>query len=193
MKKSVITLFSALLVSSAVAVNANNNVNAAQTKDTKNSTASITIKPGDLSIVKPAEDITFSDIVWNGQTNTVSGNNTSVTVGDYRGSVNRGWSLKVNKNEPTDGFKNGIELSFLASTTARNIATKTDKLTVSYDPIEVAYANLNNIQNTDLTSLINLSPSLTVPGNIRIGNDDLNKGYQTTLVWSLATTPESVS
>lgn len=190
MKKSVITLFSALLVSSAVAVNSNT-VNAAKTQDDNESTASITINPGDLSIIKPAADINFEAITWNGQNQTRTGADNSILVGDYRGSVSKGWSLKVQKLRKNDGFENGIDLAFTASTQSKNISSQTNKTNVSYDSFNIAWADKNNIKDTELDSLINLKPYLEVEKNVRIGDNDSSKEYKTTLVWTLSTTPEN--
>lgn len=194
MKKSVITLFSALLVSSAVAVNANT-VNAAKTNDGKNSTASITINPGDLSIAQ-ADNIDFGTITLDGTTKSdikpvktdQSPDNPTITVNDYRGSNNKGWSLTAKLSTTDNNFANtGIDMKFTPSKGDNVKNVDTFSRTLSKDANLIAQVTDNNvkIQETSLQSLINLNPTLNVPSYARAGE------FKATVVWSL--TSDAVS
>ncbi|MEJ6348927.1 WxL domain-containing protein [Holzapfeliella sp. He02] len=185
MKKSVIKLFSALLVSNAVAVTGNlNKVDAADTTgDTgKNSTASIQINAGNLEIADK-KDITFSPVTLNGQNhnNHQENSNSFIKINDFRGATT-GWKLSVTSdNRFTD---NGINLYFNPKADNSNVKTDSQNLLINNEAQNVAYMGSAN-RETPLTSQINLNAYLNIPANARANS------YETTLTWNL--TSDAVS
>ncbi|MGX4764218.1 WxL domain-containing protein [Holzapfeliella sp. JNUCC 72] len=181
MKKSVITLFSALLVSSAVVMN-NNTAHAESDTLNQNTNAKFEIKRGPLKIANTS-DLDFGTITLNGQEQTRSETAGSITINDFRGST-KGWRLTVKKQD--SGFDNGIDLSFHPKSKSPDtkVTTNNNGLTINTSEQEFASVSDTNILSSSLTPTIMFNSTLKVAPTVRA------KEYKTTLAWNLIDAPQ---
>lgn len=154
----------------------------ANADDSKNTEARVTVEAGDLTLTS-VNDINFETKKISGEDITIQAVDSEISIQDLRGSSNKGWTLTAKLKE---GDFNGLGLKFSPKITSNEkvaIATETGYLNVGGQ--QVASVSDESIVETEFDTVLNLKPSLNIPAKTKANT------YTTTIVWNLASTPET--
>lgn len=152
-----------------------------------NTNSQVKVNPGPLSL-KPDQAILFDEIILSGKDQQHSEKSASkIIISDLRGSENKGWVLKVKKEDPNEnGFgaksNKGIDISLSPKTTLGYVTVNTEFIVNSKDQ-EVAKVPDNKITDREIDTPINLNAKLD------ISKKAVAKEYKTALVWNLTAGP----
>lgn len=181
-KKNISTLLTVSFLSTFIGLNAR----IAYADDSKNTEASVVVNAGELSI-KSVDAIQFKAIKIDGTSHNVTENTgtaAKVVIEDFRGSNSKGWTLKAKLKS---GDFNGLGLKFapsiLSNTSSATAAAETNNLNTQESLI--ASVADDKITNTEFDTSIQLNSKLNIPAKTKAST------YSTTIVWNLASTPET--
>lgn len=154
----------------------------ANADDSKDTTAQVTVEAGNLTLTN-VDNIDFGKETIKGKDIDLKSNIGSVSIEDLRGSNSKGWTLTAKLKE---GDFNGLGLKFSPTITSNEevaIATETGYLNV--DEQRVASVSDDNIIDTEFDTMLDLNATLNIPAKTKANT------YTTTIVWNLASTPET--
>ncbi|MGC3749219.1 WxL domain-containing protein [Enterococcus faecalis] len=159
------------------------NVNANESRTTE---AKVVVNPGELKF-KSVDNIQFEDVKIDGKNKEIFEKGTlkaKVSIEDFRGSNSKGWILKAKLK---DSNFSGMSLKLLPSINFNKDAATVESDIPNLNSQEVVIASIadNKIMSTEFDTEIQLNASLTIPARIKAAT------YSTTIVWNLATTPET--
>ncbi|MDG6120830.1 WxL domain-containing protein [Lactococcus formosensis] len=156
-------------------------VNAAENQSGE-TTSSVEVKPGMLTIKEFPESIAFESQTITGKDMTAKeSEESSISIEDLRGSSSKGWSLNASlKGE--ENFK-GMALTLSPEITANgDVATSTEQTLNSKGQPIVTVAD-GDITKTDFDTSMKLHAKLDIPAK------QLANTYSTTIVWNLTEGP----
>ncbi|MGF1919478.1 WxL domain-containing protein [Enterococcus faecalis] len=151
----------------------------------KESTASITVNPGSLSI-KDVTNITFPEYTIDGKDHNDlaedSTNKSKVVVNDFR-SADTGWQMKAKIKEIRT--IPGISLKFAPVLTENENHATVTPVTLNEEEQVVASVDKEQILSSELVTKFDLGATMDIPKNTKAGN------YTATIVWSLEEVPNA--
>lgn len=154
----------------------------ANADDSKDTTAQVTVNAGELTLTS-VDDIDFGSLEISGEDLIAKASKTALSIEDLRGSSDVGWTLKAKLKD--DNF-NGMNISFEnveVSTNGQSVKTVSNTLN-SQDQTMLIAAD-ETIGLTEFDTNYSFVPVLDIPAKTKANT------YTTTIVWNLASTPET--
>lgn len=153
----------------------------ANADDSKDTTAQVTVNAGELTITS-VDDINFGSLEISGEDLKAKASKTALSIEDLRGSNDVGWTLKAKLKD--DNF-NGMNISFEEIEHNNIDSVEIVSNTLNSQDQTMLIAADETIGLTEFDTNYSFVPVLDIPAKTKANT------YTTTIVWNLASTPET--
>ncbi|WP_429969550.1 WxL domain-containing protein [Enterococcus sp. AZ179] len=153
----------------------------AHADDSATTNAQVAVTAGDLKIISVG-DIDFGSQKISGGDLTAKASTTKVSIEDLRGSSDVGWTLKARLN---DNSFDGMTFSMEETQISNGYSVDFGSNEINSQDQTILIAADETIGLTEFDTEFSFIPVLNIPAKTKANT------YSTTIVWNLASTPES--